>query len=157
LVLEDIVAQTGRTYGDPAPVVATSKALARLDEAVPRLNKVFHRQGKLNRHAGLLRKAIASTRRAFVCLEVEELAWGGEPKEFYKWLEKALTYFDSKDSPKGRKNLLYLTPTVSEPDMPFRMPEAFTDGEEPEVEDMEMLRFLLGEKWERPVPWEVEN
>src|SRR5262249_57508336 len=52
-LVEDIVVQTGKTHRDPAPVVQTSKALARLEKAVPRLNKVFHKQGKLNPHAAL--------------------------------------------------------------------------------------------------------
>jgi hypothetical protein len=153
-LVEDVTVEPGRTYRDPAPVVGAPTALARLAGAVPRLNAVFHEQGSLDRHAAMLGEAIVSTGRPFLTLEAEELAWSGEPGAFYGRLERTLAYFERPDSPAGRGDLLYLTPTVSEPDMPFPQPEEVWQGEETDIEVVEMLRFLLGERWERQVPWE---
>src|SRR5205823_5399102 len=126
-LVEDVTVESGRTYRDPAPVAETPLALARLEEAVPRLNAAFAEQGALDRHTALLREAIVSTGRPFLTLEAEALAWAGEPHEFYRWLERALAYFDEPDSPRGREDLLYLTPTVSEPDLPFPDPQGVWD------------------------------
>jgi hypothetical protein len=155
-VVEHITVESGTTFRDPAPVVEVPVAIARLRKAVPRLNKVFQKQGKLNRHAALMQEALASTRRPFVCLEAEALAWAGDARDFYKRLRRALAYFDAEDTRQGRTHLLYLTPTVGEPDLPFPR-KGFEQNKDPEIEDMEMVRFLFGEKWERPVPWECER
>jgi hypothetical protein len=153
-LIEDVRVESGTTYRDPAPIVETTTALARLDSAVQRLNAIFREQGSVEQYATMLGEAIASTSRPFITLEAEELAWAGEPDEFYRWVERAFAYFDGPDSRAGQDDLLYLTPTLSEPDMPFPTPEAVWESEEWGIEGMEMLRFLLGEKWERPVPWE---
>jgi hypothetical protein len=47
-----------------------------------------------------------------------------------------------------------ITPIVGEPDMPFPELEEVWKDEDSDIEAMQMLRFLLGERWERPVPWE---
>lgn len=154
LLMEDVTVEGGRTYRDPAPVAETAVALARLAEAVPRLNALFPGQGPLDRYAALLREAVASTGRPFLTLEAEQLAWMGEPNAYYRRLGRALAYFDEPETPQGRDDLLYLTPTVSEPDLPFPDPQAVWENDGPDVEDLELLGFLLGERWERPVPWE---
>ncbi len=152
LLVESVTVECGKTYRDPAPVVDTPRALERLAGAVARLDALFREQGSVARYAAMLREAIASTARPFVTLEAAALAGAGAPEEFYRNLERALAYLDQPDSYEGRHELLYLTPTVSEPEMPFPNPEEV--GEESDIEGMEMLRFLLGERWERPVPWE---
>jgi hypothetical protein len=154
MLVESVTVQSGRTYRDPAPVVETPTALERLAGAVARLNEVFGEQGSVDQYAAMLREAVASAARPFVTLEAQELAWPGEPEEFYRRLERALAYFDRPDSREARDDLLYLTPTVSEPDMPFPAPEEVWGGEDAGVEALEMLRFLVGERWVRPVPWE---
>ena len=78
-------------------------------------------------------------------LEAGSLAWAGEPDEFYRRLRRALAYFDEPDSAEGRTDLLYLTPTVSEPEMPFPDPAGW-GSESLEVESAEILRFLVGER-----------
>ncbi len=154
LLVEEVTVEGGKTYRDPAPVVETPRALQRLASAVAPLDAVFREQGSVGRYAAMLQEAIASTARPFVTLEAQELAWSGEPEEFSRRVERALAYFDRPDSREGRDDLLYLTPTVSEPDMPFPAPEAVWAGEDSGVEAVEMLGFLVGEGWVRPVPWE---
>jgi hypothetical protein len=154
LMVEDVTVEGGPTYRDPAPVVETAVALTRLAASVARLNAVFREQGPLDRHAELLREAIACTGRPFVTLEPEAIAWMGDPKAFYERLERALAYFEGPDTPRGREDLLYLTPAVSEEGLPFPAPDGFFDRGEYEVEEAEMMHFLLGEAWLRPLPWD---
>jgi hypothetical protein len=154
LLIEDVTVERGRTYRDPAPVVETAVALTRLTASVAQLNGVFGTQGPLDRHAELLSEAIASTHRPFVTLEPEEIAWMGEPKQFYERLTLALGYFDGPDTPRGREDLLYLTPTVNEPDLPFPVPHGFFDRDDYDAEEAQLMHFLLGEAWLRPLSWD---
>jgi hypothetical protein len=154
LLVEEVTVEGGATYRDPAPVVETAVALTRLAGSVARLNAVFREQGPLDRHAALLREAIASTSRPFVTLEPEEIAWMGDPRDFYGRLERAFACFDERDTPQGRKDLLYVTPTVSEENLPFPAPDGFFDRADYEIEEAEMIHFLLGEAWVRPLPWD---
>lgn len=157
LLVEDVTVEGGRVYRDPVPVVDTTLALTRLADSVVRLNAVFRKQGPLNRHATLLAQAIESTGRPFVTLEPEAVAWMDDAKAFYERLKRSLAYFERPDTPRGRQDLMQLTPTVSEEDMPFPAPDAFFDRKDFEVEEAEMIHFLLGEAWLRPLPWDSRS
>jgi hypothetical protein len=154
LLVEDVMVEGGTTYRDPAPVVETTVALTRLAGSVTRLNSAFRKQGPLDRHADLLQEAIASTGRPFVTLEAEAIAWMGDPRVFYERLERAFAYFEEQDTQQGRNDLLYVTPTVSEETLPFPAPDGFFDREDYDVEEAEMIHFLLGEARLRPLPWD---
>lgn len=151
ILVEDVAVEGGKTYRDPAPVVNIPMALARLADAVPRLNAIFRSRGPLDRYARLLHKAIASIRRPFITLEAEELAWWGQPEGYYRRLKRALAYFEHEDSPTWRKALLSMTCPVAEPTLPFPDPVSVWDGDD--LEAQEIVYFLLGEGYERPVPW----
>jgi hypothetical protein len=158
LTVEDVTLEDGRTLHDPAPVVETKVALKRLARAVPRLNALYPRRGRLNRHAELLRAAVASTNRPFVTLEAFELAWmfsgASGAKRYYAHLEQAFAYFDGPDTPQTRATLLRMTPADIEPDIAFPDPYGYFDRPVDDSEEADVVEFLLGRAWLRSLPWE---
>jgi hypothetical protein len=133
-----------------APVVSKDRALAQLEQALPVLHRLFAGAGRLDEHAGLLRQAVAGAPGSYVTIELDEVAGLYPPKsEYYQTLREMLATFDGPtDEDADRDRLVDMT--LLRTDRPF--PPARITGEEPD-DDLWNHSRLLGEAWERPLPW----
>jgi hypothetical protein len=85
-----VIRVEGQAVPVEAPLAATPKALEQFDEARPFFNSLFEREGGLDAYFALFREEIASTRGAFLTIDMWEIACLYPEGMFYQEVRRAL-------------------------------------------------------------------
>jgi hypothetical protein len=143
----------GETILGTAPVAPVETALRQLRSAMPQLRKMFETQGSFDGYPEMLSEAIASTRRGYVTIELEEIACMSDPEQFYEDVEVALAAIDGSESVEtGREKLIAISEIPKEAKFPS--PRCIVDASPASDEEMDAHFRILGAKYIRNVPWE---
>ncbi|WP_162906948.1 hypothetical protein [Allorhizocola rhizosphaerae] len=136
-----------------APLAPKDRALAQLQAALDVLDRIFAQEGSLREHAALLRAGVESMPGKFVTINPYEIAVLGGEQEFYDTQRDALASLDEPgDLIVARQRLADLTALrLGRPFPAARL--ALDDLDAPEDDWWNHSR-LLGNSFERPVPWE---
>ncbi|MET8978306.1 hypothetical protein ABZX85_22090 [Streptomyces sp. NPDC004539] len=167
-----------------APLAPKSRALARLDAALPALARLFPAEIPLDAHAALLREAVERAPGAYVTIELDEIAglWEGEEEgSFVPALTGALAAFETAGGAAGAAvpvggdapaaagfaagdeadpaaldaaRAHLLALTRLRPAHPFPPARLLLDTPEATGDDHWNLVRLLGSTFGREVPWE---
>jgi hypothetical protein len=109
-------------------------------------------EGRLDEHAALLRQAIVDAPGTHVTIEPDEIAGLHPPKsEYFQTLRALLATFDGPADPIADRDRL-VTMARIRTGRPF--PPARITGDEPD-DDLWNHTRLLGDPWERPLPWSI--
>ncbi|GAA1695707.1 hypothetical protein GCM10009830_49540 [Glycomyces endophyticus] len=137
-----------------APLVGKDLALARLDAAVPVLNRLFAGEGPLDEHAAMLRRAVADAPGAYLTIELDEIEGLWEPGTFQPALRAALASLEAPaDAEADRARLVEIAQLREGRAFP---PARMLLGDQTGVEEDDYwnLARLLGASFSAEVPWE---
>ncbi len=151
-IIVDELEVEGQIVREPAPVVNRSQVVARLEEAIPRIESVFPQNGPLLEHARLLGTAISEIEPAYqyVTIEMEEIACLGVPRDFHGTFRRLLQFMGGVEMPDAREALEQITSIHA--DREFVPVSRFAETDLPN-EDWENLARLLGDEHYRDLPW----
>jgi hypothetical protein len=134
-----------------APVAAKQTALARLDTAVPVLERLF--DGPLGEHATLLRHGVEAMPGTYVTIELDEIdALYTDDEDFSGLLRQALAGLEVSTDPAADRARLERLSRLR-PGRPIPPARLVLDGLEAPDDWWNYCR-LLGTGLYRPVPWE---
>jgi len=96
----------GETLRVDAPIVERTTAIAQLQESAAYFNILFQGAGGLDEYVELLKRALESVDYEFVTIEMDEIAFGGDPAEFYDDFHRLLDGIGNDYSEEARQCFL---------------------------------------------------
>lgn len=137
-----------------APLVACEVAVKQLREAVPYLNQLLATEGPLDDYAELLAEEIDSLACDFITIEMEELLASRGAESLYADFQNMLLFLEQGIlSEQARQILLRLSWVI--PDTRFPALDRLAEPEQLSDDECWNLVRLLGDRFCRPVPWEL--
>lgn len=157
------------------PTATKAVAVQQLQRSIPLLDRCFAASGSLQEHAAIFVKTISEWDGQYVFLDANEIAFLGDPEEFFAQLRDALLALEQYDSrpipPRADPSLwrrLFGSANDEWTDVrdrigmflphkpPFHiLPIASTHTKpKPSAGELQQLAEFLGCSWERAVGWE---
>ncbi len=147
-----------------APLADRDKCIDQLEDALPRLDALFCREGRLDEHVECLKRDLLDMTGEYVTIEMEEIVVV-QPNEqaYYETLRRGMDVFDmpvEKLSPRGKgqkhRQFRKLLATISDLRLPgqFITPGRFREGGEFDPNQHWNYARLRGVELYHPLSWE---
>lgn len=139
---------SGNLIQEPAPVVARTKALRRLENAAELFDAAFAKKhGSVAEYLDLLMEALSEYRGKYLTIELQEIAYlmAKKPAKYYEEFAAALKTLDGGSAADMRKSLLKIAGLDAN--------DSFAVNGNSSKSEV-LLSRLLGASHFAPVPWE---